>query len=142
MTLLYVKKCSPNAQLPVRVSDGSAGYDLFSVEEKTIPAHGKASVSTDLMLKIPSYHYGRIASRSGLAFHHNIHTAAGVIDCDYRGKVVVLLINLSNVDYLVKSGDRIAQLIIERISIPTVICVSTLDDTERGTGGFGSSVMD
>jgi dUTP pyrophosphatase len=82
---------------------------------------------------------GRIAPRSGLAAKHGIDTLAGVIDADYRGPVKVLLANLSDVDFQIKEGDRIAQLIIERIYTPEVAVVEKLSDSVRGAGGFGST---
>ena len=82
---------------------------------------------------------GRIAPRSGLAVKNFIDTGAGVIDADYRGPVKVLLFNHSEVDFAVKEGDRIAQLVIERIRTPEVVVVDDLEDSVRGAGGFGST---
>lgn len=82
---------------------------------------------------------GRIAPRSGLAVKHFIDTGAGVIDSDYRGEVKVLLFNHSEVDFEVKEGDRIAQLVIERIYTPEVVVVEELEESVRGAGGFGST---
>ena len=82
---------------------------------------------------------GRIAPRSGLAVKHFIDTGAGVIDSDYRGQVKVLLFNHSEVDFEIKEGDRIAQLVIERIYTPEVMVVEELEDSVRGAGGFGST---
>ena len=82
---------------------------------------------------------GRIAPRSGLAVKHSIDTGAGVIDSDYRGEVKVLLFNHSEVDFEVKEGDRIAQLVVERIYTPKVVVVDELEESIRGKGGFGST---
>ena len=82
---------------------------------------------------------GRIAPRSGLAVKHFIDTGAGVIDSDYRGEVKVLLFNHSEVDFDIKEGDRIAQLVIERIYTPEVVVVEELEKSVRGVGGFGST---
>lgn len=82
---------------------------------------------------------GRVAPRSGLAYKHGIDTMAGVIDADYRGPVGVILANLSETDFPVKIGDRIAQLIVERVVMPDVVVVDQLEDTVRGAGGFGST---
>ena len=83
--------------------------------------------------------YGRIAPRSGLAVKKFIDTGAGVVDEDYRGPVGVVLFNHSEDDFEVKRGDRIAQLVLERIATPPVEVVEELDDTTRGAGGFGST---
>ena len=90
-------------------------------------------------IAVPHDCYGRIAPRSGLAHKHFIDTLAGVIDADYRGNVGVILANHSKVDFEVKHGDRIAQLILERIYTPEVVECDDLDATDRGAGGFGST---
>ncbi|KAM0883463.1 hypothetical protein ACQ4PT_031625 [Festuca glaucescens] len=137
--LLKVKKLSENAILPRRGSAFAAGYDLSSAVEVTVPARGKALVATDLSIAIPEGTYARVAPRSGLALKHSIDVGAGVIDADYRGPVGVVLFNHSEVDFAVKPGDRIAQLIIQMIATPEVAEVEDLDATVRGEGGFGST---
>eukprot|EP00339_Tiarina_fusa_P004578 CAMPEP_0117047582 /NCGR_PEP_ID=MMETSP0472-20121206/32881_1 /TAXON_ID=693140 ORGANISM="Tiarina fusus, Strain LIS" /NCGR_SAMPLE_ID=MMETSP0472 /ASSEMBLY_ACC=CAM_ASM_000603 /LENGTH=111 /DNA_ID=CAMNT_0004760333 /DNA_START=40 /DNA_END=372 /DNA_ORIENTATION=- len=107
--------------------------------DTTIPPKGKALVKTDIAIAIPSGHYGRIAPRSSLAWKHSIDVGAGVIDSDYRGNIGVILFNLGDEPFTVKTHDRIAQLIIEKISTPAVVQVDELDDTERGEGGYGST---
>uniref|UniRef100_A0A7N0V5Z2 Deoxyuridine 5'-triphosphate nucleotidohydrolase n=1 Tax=Kalanchoe fedtschenkoi TaxID=63787 RepID=A0A7N0V5Z2_KALFE len=134
-----VKKLSEKAVLPSRASPLSAGYDLSSAVETKIPARGKALVPTDLSITIPEGTYARIAPRSGLAWKHGIDVGAGVIDADYRGPVGVILFNHSEVEFEVKEGDRIAQLILEQIVTPEVLEVENLDETVRGAGGFGST---
>ncbi|KAL4241390.1 Deoxyuridine 5'-triphosphate nucleotidohydrolase [Abortiporus biennis] len=136
---LLIKRLSEKAKLPTRGSPLSAGYDLYSAERKVIPAHGKALVDTQISIAVPAGTYGRVAPRSGLASKFMIDTGAGVIDADYRGVVFVLLFNLSDKDFQVEEGDRIAQLIIERIQTPDVLEVDDLDETLRGAGGFGST---
>jgi dUTP pyrophosphatase len=91
------------------------------------------------MLTEFSHTDGRIAPRSGLAAKHFIDTGAGVIDADYRGPVKVLLFNHADTDFEVKEGDRIAQLVIERIYTPEVVEVQELEESVRGAGGFGST---
>ena len=100
---------------------------------------GKALVDTQLSMAIPPGYYGRIAPRSGLASKSMIDIGAGVIDADYRGIVKVLLFNFSESDFAINPGDRIAQLILERIGMPSVQEVTQLDDTVRGNQGFGST---
>lgn len=104
-----------------------------------IPARGKAVVKTDIQVELPEGCYGRVAPRSGLAVKNFIDVGAGVIDEDYRGNVGVVLFNHSDVDFPVAKGDRIAQLICERIFYPTIEEVDDLSDTKRGAGGFGST---
>lgn len=137
---LLVKKLSENAQLPTKGSEFAAGYDLYSAVDTTVPARGKALVSTDLSIAIPHGTYARIAPRSGLAWKNSLDVGAGICDYDFRGTYCVILFNHSDQDFEVKKGDRIAQLILEVI-IPDapVVEVETLPETKRGSGGFGST---
>eukprot|EP01122_Echinamoeba_exundans_P000731 TRINITY_DN10665_c0_g1_i1.p1 TRINITY_DN10665_c0_g1~~TRINITY_DN10665_c0_g1_i1.p1 ORF type:complete len:203 (-),score=48.93 TRINITY_DN10665_c0_g1_i1:199-807(-) len=137
--ILKVKRLSEHAKLPVRGSARAAGYDLFSAEATKVPSRGKALVKTDISIAVPSGCYGRIAPRSSLAWKNHVDVGAGVIDEDYRGPVGVVLYNFSEVDFAIEQGDRIAQLIIERIATPDVEEVDDLDGTDRGAGGFGST---
>uniref|UniRef100_A0A0A8ZTR6 Deoxyuridine 5'-triphosphate nucleotidohydrolase n=1 Tax=Arundo donax TaxID=35708 RepID=A0A0A8ZTR6_ARUDO len=139
--LLKVKKLSTNAVLPTRGSALAAGYDLSSAVDTVVPARGKALVPTDLSVAVPEGTYARIAPRSGLALKHSIDVGAGVVDADYRGPVGVILFNHSDADFDVRPGDRIAQLIVERIATPEVAEVEDLDATVGGEGGFGSTGM-
>ncbi|ODN75592.1 hypothetical protein L202_06711 [Cryptococcus amylolentus CBS 6039] len=136
---LLIKKLSSAATTPTRGSPLSAGYDLYAAEDKLIPARGKELVDLQLSIAVPEGTYGRIAPRSGLAAKHHIDTGAGVIDADYRGPVMVLLFNLGEKDFEVKKGDRVAQLILERIIMAEMQEVDDLDATARGSGGFGST---
>lgn len=104
-----------------------------------IPARGKAIVKTDIQVELPEGCYGRIAPRSGLAAKNFIDIGAGVVDEDYRGNLGVVMFNHADTAFQVAKGDRIAQLICERIFYPVMEEVKTLSDTERGDGGFGST---
>lgn len=132
-------RLSEHATAPTRGSARAAGYDLYSAYDYTIPSMEKALVKTDIQIAVPSGCYGRVAPRSGLAVKHFIDVGAGVIDEDYRGNVGVVLFNFGKEKFEVKKGDRIAQLICERIFYPDLEEVQTLDNTERGSGGFGST---
>uniref|UniRef100_A0ACD5ZSX5 Uncharacterized protein n=2 Tax=Avena sativa TaxID=4498 RepID=A0ACD5ZSX5_AVESA len=137
--LLKVKRLSPNAVLPSRASAHAAGYDLSSAVETVVPARGRALVATDLSVAVPAGTYARVAPRSGLAWKHGIDVGAGVVDADYRGPVSVLLFNHSDADFAVRPGDRVAQMVVERVATPEVAEVDDLEDTARGQGGFGST---
>jgi dUTP pyrophosphatase len=142
MSVLKVEKRSSQAVLPARATKGSAGYDLASAQDCTIPARGKGLVPTHLSLSLPEGCYGRIAPRSGIAWKNHIDVGAGVIDSDYRGEVGIVLFNHSDTDFHIAKGDRVAQLILEKHKIVPVVEVPTLrvdDVTERGEGGFGST---
>ncbi|NXN98901.1 DUT protein, partial [Rhinopomastus cyanomelas] len=136
---LRFSRLSENASAPSRGSARAAGYDLYSAYDCVIPPMEKAVVKTDIQIALPSGCYGRVAPRSGLAAKHFIDVGAGVIDEDYRGNVGVVLFNFGKEPFEVKKGDRIAQLICERICYPELEEVQALDDTERGDGGFGST---
>ncbi|EEQ86404.2 dUTP pyrophosphatase [Blastomyces dermatitidis ER-3] len=136
---LLVKKLVPTARVPTRGSAFAAGYDLYCAKPIVIPAKGKDLVNTGLAIAVPEGTYGRIAPRSGLASKHFIDTGAGVIDADYRGEVKVLLFNFSDTDFTINEGDRIAQLVLERIYTPEVVEVEQLEESVRGAGGFGST---
>ncbi|XP_048188947.1 deoxyuridine 5'-triphosphate nucleotidohydrolase, mitochondrial [Perognathus longimembris pacificus] len=139
MRRLRFVRLSEHATAPTRGSARAAGYDLYSAYDYTIPPMEKALVKTDIQIALPSGCYGRVAPRSGLAAKHFIDVGAGVIDEDYRGNVGVILFNFGKEKFEVKKGDRIAQLICERIFYPEIEEVQVLDDTERGSGGFGST---
>ncbi|KAK6449845.1 hypothetical protein ACSS6W_006956 [Trichoderma asperelloides] len=136
---LQVKKLSPQGRLPTRGSAFAAGYDVYAARDTVVPARGKVLVDTDISIAVPAGTYGRIAPRSGLASKHFIDTGAGVIDADYRGPVKVLLFNHADTDYEIKEGDRVAQLVLERIVTPEVVEVEELEESVRGAGGFGST---
>ncbi|EPQ66122.1 Bgt-1632 [Blumeria graminis f. sp. tritici] len=138
-TSLLIKKLSDHARLPTRGSSGAAGYDMYAAHATSVPARGKVLVATDLAVAVPPGTYGRIAPRSGLAAKHMIDTGAGVIDADYRGEIKILLFNHSEVDFPISEGDRIAQLVLEKIVTPEVQEVDNLEESVRGTGGFGST---
>jgi len=130
--------CHPLARLPER-SGAAAGYDVFAVEPATVAPGGRALIPTGLRIEVPRGHYARVAPRSGLAVRHGVATGAGVVDEDYRGEVKVLLFNHGDSPFEVAAGDRVAQLVFERISTPALVQASRLGETERGEGGFGST---
>ena len=136
--MLIVKKLSPNAILPERKTTGCAGYDISSLLDYTIPINSSKLIQTGLAFTVPYNTYGQLAPRSGLSCK-GIFVNAGVIDKDYTGHVKVLLFNFSNQDFEIKTGDRIAQLIIKRIETPEVIEVDDLELTQRSDNGFGST---
>jgi len=143
-----VIRLSPQAKLPVRASEGAAGYDLFASERTVVPASvardgradiGHALVPTGIAVSLPPGHVGRIGSRSGLSTRNNIEVGAGWIDSDYRGEIQVELKNLSGLDFVVEEGARIAQLIVLPIASPELEETDSLPPSPRGTGGFGST---
>jgi dUTP pyrophosphatase len=137
---LGVKKLTYDAIVPTRGSDGAVGYDLYSSEDAVVPCQaGRALVGTGITVVLPQGVYGRVAPRSGLAVKHCINVGAGVIDPDYTGEIKVVLFNHGDNDFEIKKGDRIAQLVLERCETPPIEEISIVEDTERGSGGFGST---
>ena len=137
---LKVKKLTYDATVPTRGSDGAVGYDLYSSEDAIVPNQaGRALVGTGITVVLPPGVYGRVAPRSGLAVKHCINVGAGVIDPDYTGESKVVLFNHGSNDFEVKKGDRIAQLVLERCETPPIEEINIVEDTERGSGGFGST---
>ena len=121
---------------PQKGSDEAAGFDLYVVEDCVLRPGQRRVLPTGVAVKVPAGCYGRIAPRSGLAVKSGIHVGAGVIDRDYRGEVGVLLMNLGDEDFVVTSSDRVAHLVLERISNPKCVEVSSLDDMSRGGKGL------
>jgi len=143
---MNVKKLSDKAVIPSKGSVGAAGYDLYTTESYELKPGERKAFKTDIALAIPEGFYGRVAPRSGLAVKHGIDVLAGVIDSDYRGEILVALINLGDKPVqlpIVKDGKEtaIAQIIFESCGTITggFVEVDDLTATQRGSGGFGSS---
>jgi deoxyuridine 5'-triphosphate nucleotidohydrolase len=139
LQLLRFKRLDSRAILPARGSALSAGLDIFSIEDLTIQPGERALVRTGLAVAIPEGHYGRIAPRSGLATQKGLDTLAGVIDADYRGEIVCLLYNTGAETINLPAQSKVCQLIIEKIITPRAIWADEISDTDRGSGGFGST---
>lgn len=131
-------KLDPGALKPTRAHPTDAGLDLYSREEKVVPARGSATFDTGIHAELPPLTVGFLKSKSGLNVKHNL-TSEGVIDQGYTGSIVVKLYNHGDTDYLVSVGDKISQLVILPVIKPPMVVVEELADTERGDRGFGSS---
>jgi len=136
---IQVRLLDPQAKLPTRGSAKAAGHDLYANEEKTIPARGQEVVPTGISITPPRGTYRRIAPQSGMAVKHQIAVNAAVIDSDYTGEIRVVLANMSDQDYAIQKGDRIAQLITEKMVESDCYQVPKLGKTGRGQQGFGST---
>ena len=112
---MKIKLSDTNAKIPTRGTSESAGYDLYSLNDYYVYPQERTNIRTGITLEIPKGYYGRIAPRSGLALKNGIDVMAGVIDCDYRGEIGVILYNTdNNIPFHIKIGDRIAQIIFEK----------------------------
>lgn len=135
-------RLSPQAVAPARAHPGDAGFDLCACEAAELGPGERASVGTGIAVAIPDGSAGLVLPRSGLALRHGIAlvNAPGLIDSGYRGEIRVLLLNTDREQaFSVELGDRIAQLVIVRHEEPELAEVAELDETPRGSGGFGSS---
>ena len=140
MTLGF-KRIHPDAVLPAYAHPSDAGMDVRSVEELVIPAGKRALVHTGLVVLLPPLYEAQVRPRSGLAlkFGVTVLNTPGTIDSGYRGEIGVILANFGDADFIVKMGDKIAQLVIAPVTQPEVCEVSEIDETDRGAGGFGST---
>ena len=126
-------------QMPSYAHEGDAGMDIVSAEAITIDSDERVSVPTGLYFEIPDGYVGLVWEKSGLAFKHGIKTCSGVLDSGYRGELKICLLNTSDTPYTFERGDRVAQLLIQKIERPDIEVVDELSDTSRGEGGFGST---
>lgn len=126
------------ATMPTRAHDTDAGLDLYARDTVVIPARESAIFDTGVHIQLPPQTVGMLKSRSGLNIRYGI-TSEGVIDVGYTGSIVAKLYNNSGYDYRVNAGDKITQLVIMPILTPTLEVVESLEETERGAGGFGST---
>lgn len=126
------------AIMPTRAHDTDAGLDLYATETQIVPAKESAIFDTGVHIELPTGTVGMLKSKSGLNVKHGL-TSEGVIDVGYTGSIKVKLYNHSGHDYRVNEGDKISQLVIMPILTPTIELVESLDETERGDGGFGST---
>jgi dUTP pyrophosphatase len=137
---INVKKLSENATIPTQGTKFAAGYDLYAAEDEVVVCGTRKLIKTNISMEITPGYYGRIAPRSGLAYKSGIDVLAGVIDSDYRGDIGVILYNTDkNIDFEIKKGDRIAQIIFEACYSATLNTVENLDNTLRQGGGYGST---
>ncbi|MFQ5481218.1 MAG: dUTP diphosphatase [Nitrospinaceae bacterium] len=125
--------------LPAYAHPGDAGADLRSALDDRLPARGRKLIPTGIRLALPPGHVGLIWPRSGWAVTHGIDCGAGVIDAGYRGEIKVLLFNHSDQEFLIKKGDRIAQLLVQKVETVLFQAVEDIEGTARGEGGFGST---
>jgi dUTP pyrophosphatase len=142
---LLVRKINKNATIPVRSTDGSAGYDFYSPIDVIINPKSKILIQTNISVELPECPFKghiycmKMMSRSGLSLKKSIEVGAGLIDSDYRGNIGVILYNHGDEPVEIKSGDRIAQGVIITIAVPEIIDVDELSNTKRGDGGYGST---
>ncbi len=135
---LFIKKMSEQATLPTRAHPDDAGLDLYALEEGVLPAGGGLLARTGIALALPPNTVGLVADRSSMA-KRGVKTSGGVIDAGYRGEIHIVLRNITAEEIHFAKGERIAQLLILPCLTPAVVETESLDETNRGAKGFGSS---
>ena len=139
LPVLKFEKCHADAKLPTKNHESDTGYDVYSVEDVVIPAKSSTVVPVGLKFAdIPEGYWIKVESRSGLGFKHSIFAHPGIIDNGYRGDAGVKLYNLTDTDYSINAGDRIAQFAVY-MNIPMHIEFGKVEESVRGDKGFGSS---
>ncbi|WQU28091.1 dUTP diphosphatase [Helicobacter pylori] len=138
---IKIRKIHPNALIPEYQTEGSSGFDLHAVEEVMIKPHGVGLVKIGICLSLEVGYELQVRTRSGLALNHQVMVlnSPGTVDNDYRGEIKVILANLSDKDFKVQVGDRIAQGVVQKTYKAEFIECERLDETSRGSGGFGST---
>ena len=131
-------KLDEGARMPTRAHETDAGLDLYARETNIVPAKGSTTFDTGVHIELPVGSVGMVKSKSGLNVKHGI-TSEGVIDVGYTGSIRVKLYNHSGCPYRVEKGDKISQLVIMPILTPELELVESLEETDRGNNGFGSS---
>lgn len=137
-----VRRLDPSVELPAYAYEGDAGLDLRANEDVTLRPHERRLVSTGLAVAIPEGWAGFVQPRSGMALRLGLSMAntPGLVDSHYRGELKVVAVNLDDEsDISIERGERIAQLVIQRVPVVELVEVDELDETDRGSGGFGSS---
>ena len=134
-----VKRLNESATVPTKANNLDAGWDLYSGENLLIEPNSRKLVKTGISFDIPERYVGLIWPRSGMAVKYGIDVFAGVIDAGYRGEVGICLFNSSDKDFYIKTGERIAQVLFQKVSQHKLIEVSDLSHSDRGQKGFGSS---
>lgn len=137
--MLIEIKLDDNALLPTRGHNTDAGLDLLTPADVVIKANDSAVIDTGVHIAIPEGYFGKLESKSGLNVNHNVVCLGGVIDCGYTGSIKVKLYNLSDEPMNFKRGNKVVQLIIQPCLLPDLLVVDSLEDTERGDNGFGST---
>ena len=140
MTLRF-KRIHPEAVLPAYAHTSDAGMDVRSVADIVIAPGKRALVPTGLVMLLPPGYEAQVRPRSGLALKHGVTVlnTPGTIDSGYRGEVGVILANFGDTDFVVQKGDKIAQIVIAPVTQPDIVESETIDSTDRGAGGFGST---
>lgn len=136
---LKIKKLDPNAKLPAFANAGDAGMDLFALEDTVAHPGEVVRVRSGIAMEIPEGYVGLCWDKSGISMNNKIKLLGGVIDAGYRGEILMGLINLGKEAYTFEKGHKVMQLLIQKVEHPEIVEAEELSETQRGTGGFGST---
>ncbi len=139
--ILKIKKINQKAILPKYAHDGDAGMDVYSTEDYDLKPMERKAIPTGLVLEIPEGYEIQVRAKSGLALNYGIAlpNAPGTIDSGYRGELKVILINYSDKSYEIKTGQKIAQLVLAKYEKADIVEIEKIGNTTRSDGGFGST---
>lgn len=136
---LYIKKLHLQSKVPTFAHANDAGMDLYTLESIEIYPMERVQVKTGIAMEIPDGYVGLIWDKSGLSHKKGLKTLGGVIDAGYRGEVMIGVVNLSTEKIIFEAGDKVAQMLIQKVEHPRVVEVEELTDADRGMGAFGST---
>ncbi|MGB4442467.1 MAG: dUTP diphosphatase [Coriobacteriia bacterium] len=139
---MRIKRLDPDLPLPSYAHPGDAGLDLYSAEDRTLAPHQRALIGTGIAVAIPDGYAGFVQPRSGLALKRGLSlvNTPGLIDAHYRGEIKLIAINLDpSTPVTITRGEKVAQLVLQRVERAELVESDDLDETPRGTGGFGST---
>ena len=136
---LKILKIDSEAIIPTYANHDDAGLDLYSAENFVLKPGERRAIETGVKMEIPEGYVGLVWDKSGLAVNDGIKTMAGVIDSGYRGEIKIVLINLGEKNFEIKKGQKIAQMLIQKIEHPEIEIVEFLSESGRGESGFGST---
>jgi dUTP pyrophosphatase len=137
--LVKIKKLHPEARVPAYAHPGDAGMDLYTLEDTKVLPGQVAKIRSGLAFELPEGYVGLCWDKSGVSANGRIKTLAGVLDAGYRGELLMVVINLGTEPYVFKKGDKVLQMLIQKVERPEIVEVEELSETSRGGGGFGST---
>lgn len=137
--VIKIKKLDPEAILPSYAHPGDAGMDLYAIEDTEVLPGETAKIRSGLAFELPEGYVGLCWDKSGISTKHKIKTLAGVLDSGYRGELLMSVVNLGSEPYVFRKGEKVLQMLIQKVEKPDIVEASELSGTERGAGGFGST---
>jgi len=139
MLKVRFKRLHPDAKMPSYAHPGDAGLDMYTIEDRTLAPGEQAMLKTGIVMEIPEGYVGLVWDKSGLSTKHGLTTIAGVIDAGYRGELAIAIANVGNEPYTFTKGQKVAQVLIQKVEQATFEEANELSESSRGAGGFGST---